>query len=59
MKFKPIWIISSLFVFCLYTNSLSFADSKVEIDSKVSAALEIFYETTLGGKELAAKAAGM
>ncbi|MBF0280406.1 MAG: hypothetical protein HQM13_21600 [SAR324 cluster bacterium] len=36
-----------------------FADSKIEIDAKVSSALEKFYETTLGGKSLAAKAAGM
>jgi lipid-binding SYLF domain-containing protein len=47
------------FIFGMGWNGLSFAASKVEIDTKVKVTLEKFYEEVGAGKELANKASGI
>lgn len=55
LKFTHLFLVLMLF----FVGGAANAGSKVEIDAKVDAALEAFYEHSPAGKKLAAKSKGM
>lgn len=59
MKWKQLLAASGLMLIGLVGSTVSFADSKAEIDANVSRAVKQFYALNSKNKELAGKASGM